>query len=186
VATWIIFIRRGLRVNAACYCRSVPDLHSTIRAIISFAKSTTAIARTPAIAMGDENSSSSKEPRTSSKETEERPELPEQSASDPAITSATTQSFSANYTPFSSATEKSSSDKRASTHSLSPYTTRDYDGDDDEYDEDQQAKLTKRFSSSSSHTNLHTECGRHSDDWIFKPLAKAVRGAFGDKKDSSK
>ncbi|KAF8859238.1 hypothetical protein BDZ45DRAFT_689346 [Acephala macrosclerotiorum] len=53
--------------------------------------------------------------------------------------------------------------------------------DDNEYDNDNKSDsdnettgpISKRHSSSRSrNTNVYTHCGRHSDEWLFKPLAK--------------
>jgi hypothetical protein len=63
---------------------------------------------------------------------------------------------------------------------LSPYATRDY-GDDGEYisDEDNRPPpVTKRYSSH-SHTNVLTECGRHSDQWLFGPIIDSAKAVFG-------
>ena len=64
--------------------------------------------------------------------------------------------------------------------------------DDNKYDNDNESDndhgnetisaISKRHSSSrSSHTNMYTDGGRHSNDWLFKPLAKKVKTIFGGK-----
>ncbi|KAF4637829.1 hypothetical protein G7Y89_g245 [Cudoniella acicularis] len=56
--------------------------------------------------------------------------------------------------------------------------------DDNEYDKDNESDndnetirpILKRHSSSHpSLTNVYTDCGRHSGDWLFKPLAKTAK-----------
>jgi hypothetical protein len=60
-----------------------------------------------------------------------------------------------------------------------------YDNDNDngnDNDNETIRAIAKRHSSShSSHTNMHTDGGRHSNDWLFKPLAKKVKTIFGGK-----
>ena len=49
---------------------------------------------------------------------------------------------------------------------------------DNEYDNDSETigPISKKHSSSrSSHTNAYTDCGRHSNDWLFKPMAKTAK-----------
>jgi hypothetical protein len=58
--------------------------------------------------------------------------------------------------------------------------------DDNESDNDTETigPISKRQSNSrSSHTNVYTECGRHSNDWLFKPLAKTVKTIVGTKEE---
>jgi len=58
--------------------------------------------------------------------------------------------------------------------------------DDNKYDKDNDNEtiraISKRHSSSrSSHTNMYNDGGRHSNDWLIKPLAKKVKTIFGGK-----
>jgi hypothetical protein len=56
------------------------------------------------------------------------------------------------------------------------------DGEGDEYNDETIKPISKR-NSTHSHKNLnvHTECGRHSDDWLFGPLAETVKSLLGTK-----
>lgn len=56
------------------------------------------------------------------------------------------------------------------------------DGEDNEYDDETIKPVSKRNSSHShKNVNVHTECGRHSDDWLFAPLTDTVRSLLGKK-----
>jgi len=49
---------------------------------------------------------------------------------------------------------------------------------DNKYDNDSETigPISKRHSnSSSSHANAYNDCGRHSNDWLFKPIAKTAK-----------
>ena len=50
----------------------------------------------------------------------------------------------------------------------------DEDNDEENYEDSDEEKvqptITKRHSSR-SHTNVYTECGRHSDSWLFEPVS---------------
>lgn len=126
--------------------------------------------------MGDSKSSPSSKPggspSKSSKETPDRAQMSQRSQSDSA-TSGLTRSFSASHAPSSSARER-----RPSKESLGDMADDDNNDDESFEDEEQEADpkptITKRHSSS-SHTNLYTECGRHGDDWLFGGITDAVK-----------
>lgn len=129
--------------------------------------------------MGDRKSgSSSKKSKRSSKESAERSQKPEKSQGDQATSNATTRNFSEYYTSSSGAVEKSGTGK---SQSLQQESTRDDGYDDGDYvdnEEDRKAAMKKRFSSH-SHTNVYTECGRHSDQWLVGPIIDGAKALFG-------
>lgn len=45
----------------------------------------------------------------------------------------------------------------------------------------QRVELPKRRHSHESHTNVYTECGRHSDDWLFGGISvmEAMKRVWG-------
>jgi hypothetical protein len=60
-----------------------------------------------------------------------------------------------------------------------------------EYDNEGIRPVSTRHSSSrSGHTSTYADCGRHSDDWLFKPMAKGVKTTvktiFGTKEQGTK
>jgi hypothetical protein len=104
---------------------------------------------------------------TSEKEME-RAETSPRSFRDPTVSgpeaSNLSRSYSASYKTASSAS--GSGGKRNSQPSMNA----------DTIDEEKRVKLKKRYSGS-SHINVHTECGRHTDGWLVGPLIDTVKDA---------
>lgn len=117
--------------------------------------------------MGDRKSSSSSKPGggsiKSSKEIPERAKMSQRSHSDPATS------------------HNSNKEPRPSGESLDDTAVVDYDyNDDDNKDEPYvgEEEAGQKPTVSKRHSNLYTECGRHSDDWLFGGIADAVKSVF--------
>ena len=120
---------------------------------------------------------SSKGSNKASKEPTQRAQLSGRSQSDPA-TSNLPRSFSESYSSSGSTTDKVATGKRLSQQSRNPDTTGDEEENDEHKSgEDDKPTATKRHSHH-SHTNVHTQCGRHSDEWLFGPITAAVKSVF--------
>jgi len=86
----------------------------------------------------------------------EPPRFSQRSASDP-LPSTASQRFSDSHKSSSGAASVAADEKRRSQHLAISTPT----GEGEE-----RGSITKRHSYH-SHTNVYTECGRHSDDWLF-------------------
>lgn len=133
--------------------------------------------------MGDHKSgSSSKVGESSSKSSKETPEHAQMSPtshSNPA-TFSWTQSFGA-----SDASSSSTKERRPSKDSPGETAVDDDENYEDDHhsetyesEEEQmvepKATMTKR-QSNPGRTNVYTECGRHGDDWLLKPITDAAK-----------
>jgi hypothetical protein len=132
--------------------------------------------------MGDHKSGLSSKAGISSSKTEETPQhtpTSPKSYSSP-TTSGRAPGFGESY--VSSSTNRGSSDETAVGDD-----NENYDNDqgeeliesEEERHEDPEPAKIKRLS---SHANVYTECGRHSDDWLFKgitDIAKSVKNTLG-------
>jgi hypothetical protein len=148
----------------------------------SSATPTTTITRTPSIPMSDPKSKpSSKGSSQAAKESTEHAQFCTRSKNDPS-TSTPSRTFSESYSSPSGTTNNVATGKRLSQLSLRRDATGD-EQEDDEYKSDEDDKkptVTKRHSHH-SHTNVHTECGRHGDEWLFGPITEAVKSVFKKK-----
>lgn len=127
--------------------------------------------------MSDLKSGSSSEGASkSSKEQTEGAQLSVRSQNDPATSNAISRSFSESHSSPSDAADEVATAKQLSSQSLKPDTTGD---NEEEYmsEEDQRPTITKRHSSQ-NHMNVYTECGRHGDEWLTKPIVQAVKSVF--------
>jgi len=73
-------------------------------------------------------------------------------------------------------------ERRPSKESIESNTVDDddtyYDEPYEEEIEEPKPKSSKRHSST-GHANVYTECGRHSDDWLFGSISDTVKTILG-------
>jgi len=90
-----------------------------------------------------------------------------------------TRSFSASHAVSSTTKERRPSKESIESDSVDEdYQNNVTDQYDEEVKENEKPAITKRHSSS-GHTNVYTECGRHGDDWLFGGIGDKVRSVFG-------
>lgn len=71
--------------------------------------------------------------------------------------------------------ENVAGETRDSEQSTKAGTTNEVDNEANIDNERIKPVSTRHSSSRSSQSNTYTDCGRHSDDWLFKPMAKGVK-----------
>lgn len=130
--------------------------------------------------MGDGKASSSTKAgdsstRSAQSQPTDREQMSQRSKSDPG-TAAMTRHNSASYAVSSSTKERRPSKESIESNAVDD----DYNNEEAYEDEEEEKKprITKRHSSS-NHTNVYTECGRHGDDWLFGGISDVVKSVFG-------
>jgi hypothetical protein len=71
--------------------------------------------------------------------------------------------------------ENAANENRDSQQSMKTGTTNEGSNEYDNDNEKTRPVSTRHSSSRSNQSNTYTDCGRHSDDWLFKPMAKGVK-----------
>jgi hypothetical protein len=102
--------------------------------------------------------------------------MSQRSQSDLAAT-AMTRSSGASHAVLSTTKERRPSKESIESNAI--------DDDDAYYDESYEEEIeepkptSSKRHSSSDHTNVYTECGRHGDDWLFGGISDAVKTILG-------